>query len=1271
MSSTKSVHRRATSVLLAAVLVTGFTTSAEAATAPPAPTGTSAPGPAVTHHTRSAAEQARPAVGRPVPTAIPTLPTRPKPPKPPTTTTTPPTTTTTTTPPAKQLVAVETSTIDSTIDRGATAQYIATARYSDNSTTDVSTQATWSTGDAAIATVSASGQVTGVGPGTTDVTARYGGFSGALAVTVIESGADRMKRALATGDPRIVSQQELLAQVGTSLDKRESVPFKLIPDGTTVSWWLGTDTSQLGSLTPYQQALLIGTKNLKASTAPNKVLASVGKSASSETSLAYFAANPFVTFPAAGGANRPMDEPGMAPIVENTMAWLLGKAGTAAADLTGSVVVANTNSGRHTSMRSFLSQHFPKLVVNGGNATYGACDFTAAAPSPCLAGATALLVGDKAYNGDPQIRARVRAAYAGGTPLLLFTEQNSTDSLTVTLLRELGIDAGTNYFQQNAIENLPKSAVAPGPVVDDELAKDAREIVRRLGGASLELADYSACLGADLKLIACVDKPVANAAAYMGALTRMKARLKSAHAAGTDYFAPATDNQNETMRVLILLADKQRNGTQGSERPDDNAVAISYPIDQRDPKKITQALFADWFVTTTWSGNSRAADYGTVWCVDPKQVNADTCPAPVFPPQQDRSVALKSTTLDEWTATGFDLIPGQAGTVTLTADPGIPVYVRTFPTKASTRSGEVDSTGVSKYNRPQYVATDWVRLTPGAAKTLSSPYGGPLYIRMDGTNRAAGIQVNVDFDKVSQHPVVLDMDNEAQLERFAAEIATTTAHYTDLVGVGFEFHPLVASVRKSLASGGVSAAGLTAYYTGGAAGVRKLLQDVRDAWYKQEMRMAGYKLSDQTLEESLPVDVKAICATYQWPCTDPAINSRTTVQHFNYDVYASCGSLCSGNPIDAGDATAIVPFGWGEAHELGHNLQRKQLDVHWADTANGGNPGAADSWGNYVSRAGENSNNIFPQYVQWTFARITRPARGDGTVNDPLTSHDPYAFVRLFAAHQSAANNLVKDGKRVIMDQDCAVAASYPTTATAKSTLADAIWGSSAYAANNDVRMAFYLGLPLLMEGKQLADGTTLASGPNIYTVLYGSARTFSAWSKDEPTWTANRAKLGFSLYPFTGSATYGGKTVPNMIGNDFMLVQLSRVTGYDFRPYFDAHGVYYTTLASQQVDANGGLKPLANLMPVLGKFQPGLSLGGVRHVDVVGAATLWPGIDVKGTVDADYVDFSPTKCAGVTSQAPVARADQTVSDFAVPWAKVPAILTPASRRPTLSRLDR
>ncbi len=56
---------------------------------------------------------------------------------------------------------------------GATAQFKAVATMSDGSTTDVTSQATWSSSNAAVAAVSSTGLVTGVAAGSATVSATY------------------------------------------------------------------------------------------------------------------------------------------------------------------------------------------------------------------------------------------------------------------------------------------------------------------------------------------------------------------------------------------------------------------------------------------------------------------------------------------------------------------------------------------------------------------------------------------------------------------------------------------------------------------------------------------------------------------------------------------------------------------------------------------------------------------------------------------------------------------------------------------------------------------------------------------------------------------------------------------------------------------------------------------------------------------------------------------------------------------------------------------
>jgi uncharacterized protein YjdB len=67
---------------------------------------------------------------------------------------------------------------------GQTQQFTAKANFSDNSNSDVTNIATWSSSDSTIATVSATGFVTAVSTGTASISASYGGQTGSLTVSV-------------------------------------------------------------------------------------------------------------------------------------------------------------------------------------------------------------------------------------------------------------------------------------------------------------------------------------------------------------------------------------------------------------------------------------------------------------------------------------------------------------------------------------------------------------------------------------------------------------------------------------------------------------------------------------------------------------------------------------------------------------------------------------------------------------------------------------------------------------------------------------------------------------------------------------------------------------------------------------------------------------------------------------------------------------------------------------------------------------------------------
>jgi sulfur relay (sulfurtransferase) complex TusBCD TusD component (DsrE family) len=86
--------------------------------------------------------------------------------------------------PAATLSAIRVTPTNSTILAGTTQQFTATGTYSDGSTQNLSSQATWITSNPTVATVNASGLVTAVSAGTTTFTAALAGVTDATTATV-------------------------------------------------------------------------------------------------------------------------------------------------------------------------------------------------------------------------------------------------------------------------------------------------------------------------------------------------------------------------------------------------------------------------------------------------------------------------------------------------------------------------------------------------------------------------------------------------------------------------------------------------------------------------------------------------------------------------------------------------------------------------------------------------------------------------------------------------------------------------------------------------------------------------------------------------------------------------------------------------------------------------------------------------------------------------------------------------------------------------------
>jgi hypothetical protein len=82
-------------------------------------------------------------------------------------------------------VALQASTVQTTLPKGTSEAAKVTATLSDGTTVDVTSKVTWTSSTPTVATVSAAGQISALAPGTTTLTASYSGLTATIGLTVV------------------------------------------------------------------------------------------------------------------------------------------------------------------------------------------------------------------------------------------------------------------------------------------------------------------------------------------------------------------------------------------------------------------------------------------------------------------------------------------------------------------------------------------------------------------------------------------------------------------------------------------------------------------------------------------------------------------------------------------------------------------------------------------------------------------------------------------------------------------------------------------------------------------------------------------------------------------------------------------------------------------------------------------------------------------------------------------------------------------------------
>ena len=520
--------------------------------------------------------------------------------------------------------------------------------------------------------------------------------------------------------------------------------------------------------------------------------------------------------------------------------------------------------------------------------------------------------------------------------------------------------------------------------------------------------------------------------AFFQGARSIRDQLNALDTAGKNVFA--LDDGSRLLKMAVLLGDKYRE-------------TITYPMDKvgTDESTFYRALYADYAVHYAWPDNPYQQDMGDFTDAQAALNSVHTI---------TQTVTLTPTVFDEWTSTGLYAPPGKTITVRRTDNGTNVVHLRFNMLRESTRIWNTNS-----YSRPRYMASPSIALKPGQTYTLSTPYGGPIYLNWDAVPTGA-TPFTVEFSNVLDNPLLTAFD-EASISAFLNEVETTGSDWIDIKTPFAEIHTLKQHMIKAFKDqDGNNANGYTIL------DVQAYIDDLNNYLIKGNYAYAGFTGADLP---SPNAEVQAFCSTFQLTnvaydgatknlCTDPVIHAKPKTQHINSDINAACGALCSGNPFDS--SGPIKPLDWGESHEMGHNLQRDRLQI-------------------YDDRTGEVSNNIFPLHTQWQW-----------TVAKGLAKHPSQT-----RPSNQAAFNMLQNAVNLGTPSN----GSHP------------LWSGTGTYDNAFERLSFYMQLAYTHQSW------------DIYTKIYLMERIFSDAIQSDTKWAAVKDRLGFGNYSRTAAQNING----------------------------------------------------------------------------------------------------------------------------------------------------
>ncbi|NCV62924.1 MAG: hypothetical protein EBW49_03125 [Betaproteobacteria bacterium] len=621
-------------------------------------------------------------------------------------------------------------------------------------------------------------------------------------------------------------------------------------------------------------------------------------------------------------------------------------------------------------------------------------------------------------------------------------------------------------------------------------------LVSRLSKASFSVYDWSNCVDNNCVMPPQFVKDIHEPVNYL------MTKIQEMDVNGLSIFDAEFSN-NISLQQLILWADTYRR-------------TIVYPLDKvKNSEKFQLAYVADSLVAYVRKKGAAQTSLGNY--LDDKVQTLKGSP-------NFEAVDATLPGAAGFTAMGRFALPGQAVEIKWSNAPPAGIFKFKINTtrEGTNRKWEptTDARGVeqptSGLRRPMYLRSPEFLLGKDSV-TVVSPYGGLLMLVFQNAKDTA---VSLQIKGAAKHPFYDATQGSPDATVFLDDLKKNPIGWFEIKTPGLEIHSITSKVLTYLEPSPPETYEQRAkypnavkpyYHRDKGIDMYKYLAEAKKYVMEEAYQLAGFRERGLELKPS----VQKICDQLQWDCVNTTIHAPPIVQHYQTDIRANCGSMCSGQPIDS--SSAFDPRHWGESHEMGHNLQRFKV---------------------YDGMSTEVSNNIFPMHKRWQL------------------------FRDLGRTEIGYSNELVET--QTVFDMLAGVTADKSLSASAKSLkIKQGLWSNPAYAAQNRLRLYFYLQWVLIYfdalkeKNPTVSEYVLWEQAWDVFTLMYLNLRQIESVS--DADWLSVKDKLGFGSYTQKPATSHVSVVVNGVVSyphHDYLLVMLSKLTGRDQRPLFDMWGV-------------------------------------------------------------------------------------------------------------------